>query len=618
MSDIRSIIDSKNEQQSVEALNKSLSDLVKRLDEIPARIKPITSEFDMLAQVSRTIESIRTAQYLTGVTNSALDTAKSLNSVYKSQKGLIGIGTSLLGVLGGPLGLAITAASVAASFISLGNSAENSKNKLYDLTEPLDSLKRKYQELNVLQKQAFDRELLEKQKENIEKISVQLEDSISNIKTIFTTFKSENIAPEGSNYPQMKISYILSDDNKKLIDALEQEMKQVIENTDPYFNKADALKKIQNNFLDNSMISSEEFTAITQYFSQFGDLFAEQNKFLSLQGNSDFKFDEANKNFENQLQRLQEMKAVYKTLTEEAKIKNLIENESLKVISETNKQKLLHAAQEVDRENERNNFFSNASSNPTKLSYFDGYSGLGESLINVMSYENELNNWHDTELKLLEEANEKKLLTIEEYHSRKNDIEKQYGQQSEETNFAYASSVISTFSSINQSFMDVISKMQGENSKAYKAMFLMSKAAAIAQILINTEVAASKVTADAGLFGISMQSWIRGMGYASVGMVAGQALSGMAHSGIDYIPKEGTWLLDKGERVVDARTNADLKNFLQSPNPSKSGFSVNVPVTISGGDVSEEEGKQLGVMIKQSVMSIIQEQQRPGGVLNRY
>lgn len=50
-----------------------------------------------------------------------------------------------------------------------------------------------------------------------------------------------------------------------------------------------------------------------------------------------------------------------------------------------------------------------------------------------------------------------------------------------------------------------------------------------------------------------------GVATASAGMMAG-----MAHDGIDYIPREGTWLLDRGERVVDSRTNEDLKGFLQS------------------------------------------------------
>ncbi|WP_027368958.1 hypothetical protein [Desulfocurvibacter africanus] len=46
---------------------------------------------------------------------------------------------------------------------------------------------------------------------------------------------------------------------------------------------------------------------------------------------------------------------------------------------------------------------------------------------------------------------------------------------------------------------------------------------------------------------------------------SGSALAGMAHDGLDYIPRQGTWLLDKGERVVDKRTNEDLKDFLRRP-----------------------------------------------------
>ncbi|KGJ86450.1 tape measure protein [Colwellia psychrerythraea] len=43
---------------------------------------------------------------------------------------------------------------------------------------------------------------------------------------------------------------------------------------------------------------------------------------------------------------------------------------------------------------------------------------------------------------------------------------------------------------------------------------------------------------------------------------ASAGMAGMAHDGIDEIPREGTWLLDKGERVVDSRTNQDLKQAL--------------------------------------------------------
>lgn len=48
------------------------------------------------------------------------------------------------------------------------------------------------------------------------------------------------------------------------------------------------------------------------------------------------------------------------------------------------------------------------------------------------------------------------------------------------------------------------------------------------------------------------------------------AMTGMAHDGISDVPKEGTWLLDKGERVVDSRTNGDLKDFLSEPSSKSS------------------------------------------------
>jgi tape measure domain-containing protein len=57
------------------------------------------------------------------------------------------------------------------------------------------------------------------------------------------------------------------------------------------------------------------------------------------------------------------------------------------------------------------------------------------------------------------------------------------------------------------------------------------------------------------------------------------ALSGMAHDGIDSIPSEGTWLLDKGERVVDRRTNSDLKDFLSDGEGKNSG-SPNITVNM--------------------------------------
>lgn len=88
------------------------------------------------------------------------------------------------------------------------------------------------------------------------------------------------------------------------------------------------------------------------------------------------------------------------------------------------------------------------------------------------------------------------------------------------------------------------------------------------------------------------------------------SMSGMAHDGIDSVPKEGTWLLDKGERVVDSRTNGDLKDFLSEPSSKAAGGSnrpiIKLVINNSISDIADvqtrdgedEDGNpQLEVMI---------------------
>ena len=73
---------------------------------------------------------------------------------------------------------------------------------------------------------------------------------------------------------------------------------------------------------------------------------------------------------------------------------------------------------------------------------------------------------------------------------------------------------------------------------------------------------------------------------ATVGLAETMALSGVAHGGIDNIPREGTWLLDGGERVMSPSQNADFTDFLERVNSgsfsSDNGGTVNVHVSDDG------------------------------------
>lgn len=83
-----------------------------------------------------------------------------------------------------------------------------------------------------------------------------------------------------------------------------------------------------------------------------------------------------------------------------------------------------------------------------------------------------------------------------------------------------------------------------------------------------------------------------------VAAVSSLALAGMAHDGIDSIPREGTWLLDKGERVVDRRTNADLKEYLASDERSSS--TPNIQIINNGEPVkarAEMDGQTMKIIL---------------------
>lgn len=251
------------------------------------------------------------------------------------------------------------------------------------------------------------------------------------------------------------------------------------------------------------------------------------------------------------------------------------------------------------------------------FSFQNSYNGIGSDLLNVAEDDKKLQDWHDQQLKLFDNLLTEKKIKQQEYADAVVKIEETMQKKQQDIQSAYTLATLGTFSSLTGSVADMLKETAGESSAAYKVMFLASKAAAIAQAMISTEVAANKALELGYPMGLIASQTVRGLGYASVGMIAAQTIAGMAHSGIDNIPKEGTWLLDKGERVVDARTNADLKDFLQTSNKSGGNITVNVPVNIGDSGLSDEEGKQLGKNIKEAIRLQIQHEQRPGGLLNK-
>lgn len=78
-----------------------------------------------------------------------------------------------------------------------------------------------------------------------------------------------------------------------------------------------------------------------------------------------------------------------------------------------------------------------------------------------------------------------------------------------------------------------LTELAGEDSKRSKVMFAIAKSVAIAQAIVNTELAATRALAEGGFYlGIPMATVIRGLGYTSIGLMAGTALQKFEHGGM--------------------------------------------------------------------------------------
>ena len=162
-----------------------------------------------------------------------------------------------------------------------------------------------------------------------------------------------------------------------------------------------------------------------------------------------------------------------------------------------------------------------------------------------------------------------------------------------------------------------------KESTAYKVAFAMQKGFVLSSAILNAKGAIMSAWNDPS----NVTMWQKIAGAAAVAVqtndlmsaIQGVALSGMAHDGIDNIPKEGTWLLDKGERVVDSRTNADLKNYLANGGGSGGDvyYTQTIHIASDGSATSESDAKQLGKMMENMTLSVIRREQRQGGLLSK-
>jgi len=152
----------------------------------------------------------------------------------------------------------------------------------------------------------------------------------------------------------------------------------------------------------------------------------------------------------------------------------------------------------------------------------------------------------------------------------------------------------------------------GENSKMHKAAFVMEKSFAVQKALMNIEEtysntfnAISAIPLVGPYLAAPMAIAASAMQVASAAGIQGMAIpsvSGVAHGGLDYVPKESTYLLDEGERVLSPKQNKDLVKFMSEGKSSSSDSKVIIH-NYSGANVKEQRNSkgELELMIGEQV-----------------
>lgn len=174
-----------------------------------------------------------------------------------------------------------------------------------------------------------------------------------------------------------------------------------------------------------------------------------------------------------------------------------------------------------------------------------------------------------------------------------------------------------------------VQMMTGKAAQTSAGMALVGNAQATA---FQAQLAAYASTAAIPVYGPALAPAAAFTAAAATApMVAGvssAALMGMAHDGIDNIPREGTWLLDGGERVLNPNQNRDLTQYLRNAADAGSGggrsggITINAPITVQAqpGMSDEAARRQAGAIsesVTEQIRDVIHRETQQGGLLWR-
>lgn len=555
-----------------------------------------------------------------------------------------------LGALGGPLGIAIV---TSLSFLALKSSQDKTKMSSDDLTMSLDELNQMISKLTVNQARAkkleFDAELVD--------LNSELQDKMQRYQQIVTNL--EDAKDKLENPARRK--YLNDSQIDRVSNAIsrmtteEIQLAGEIDTTNQKIDETTEKIKIAADHMRG--LGAASISGLGEAKNQFDELIAkieDQTARMGLKTNSAvFEYELRETTKYDYLKgddgkETDELKAVRAAFAEQdAKERSLrISTKSIDIAAEYRKvmegtlsdeerrgQELAknldilkqYGASEEDILAVRRSAYDSMSIDMPDMGV--GGDTLTAQLARIGANMAQLDAWREEQLQKLELAYGSEESTLAESLERREQLEQQYRERRQQFEGEMNQELLNLGVNLTSDSLSALREAGIESGAIYKAMFLTNKAASFANAIVSANEAGAKALAayPDPIMGISVGAMVKGIGLANAGVIAATGLKGMAHSGLDKVPETGTWLLEKGERVVTANTSAKLdatlenlrKNSVVNNNTGGDNYTtVNVTVNSNGDVESESEigGKVLGHLIKEKVVEVIGEQFKTGGV----
>ncbi|MDA3592735.1 hypothetical protein [Acinetobacter baumannii] len=255
-------------------------------------------------------------------------------------------------------------------------------------------------------------------------------------------------------------------------------------------------------------------------------------------------------------------------------------------------------AEDNEYEDRRRNAYVNFQSMSSSLNGSEEYFNLDKDL--------------EDRRKVIADALKWNNITEDEARAANLAAEKKYLQDRLSLHFMYGESIA-------ESTADTMKTVFGEQSAAYKAMFAIQKGFAIAQSMIAIQQGIANAMSLPFPANLAAAATVAAETASIIGNIKAIGLTGMAHNGIDNIPREGTWLLDGGERVLNPQQNKDLTNYLNNRQNGSSEGNVQISQQITFADgsanVNTQGQKQIAESLNNAMNDWARRESRQGGVL---